>query len=116
MNGFDGALLRGYVDFESVMEEASRRYEAVGRLCVDGVRVKNGGFESWARKTRWAGVYYGMKAREIERVDGGGGDVGANILEGGVSDGDVLAENFWESAVDLGDAGFDEVAADVALL
>jgi hypothetical protein len=58
--GFDGKLLRAFVNAEEVMEEVSEKYEAVGRLCVDGVSVKNGGFGSWAK------VSYGMQARDYE--------------------------------------------------
>jgi hypothetical protein len=64
--GFDGNLLREFVNLEEVMEETSGKYEAMGQLYVDGVRVKNGGFGSWAKKTRWAKVSYGMQARDYE--------------------------------------------------
>jgi hypothetical protein len=58
--GCDGKLLREFVNLEEVMEEASGKYEAMGQLYVDGVRVKNGGFGSWAK------VSYGMQARDYE--------------------------------------------------
>jgi len=64
-DGFNGTLLRELVDFETVMEQASEKYEAVARLEVDGVRVKNGGFAEWAVKCRWAKTYYGMRAKEM---------------------------------------------------
>lgn len=62
IDGFDGMLLREFLDFEKVMREASERYEGVSWLSVDGVRIQNEGFEKWAQKTRWAQVYYGMQA------------------------------------------------------
>lgn len=62
IDGFDGTLLREFLDFEKVMREASERYEGVSGLSVDGARIKNEGFANWAQKTRWAQVYYGMQA------------------------------------------------------
>jgi hypothetical protein len=63
-DGFDGTLLRKFIDFEKVMVEASEKYDAVKNLRIDGQRVNNEGFESWAEKCRWARTWWGMKARE----------------------------------------------------
>ncbi|KAJ4372788.1 hypothetical protein N0V86_008154 [Didymella sp. IMI 355093] len=65
-DGFDGTLLRELIDFETIMEQASDNYEAVARLEIDGVRVRNGGFAEWAGKCRWAKTFYGMEAKERE--------------------------------------------------
>lgn len=45
---FDGALLREFVDPSTFIEEASNKYEAVGKLSLDRVKVRNEGFALWA--------------------------------------------------------------------
>lgn len=105
INGFDGTLLRAFIDFEAVMGEASGRYEEVGRLSLDGVAIRNEGFKKWAEKTRWAHVYYGMKAKqngmreELYVEDGGTGATAEE--ECGLDD-----AAFWDGGGDLQGDGF----------
>lgn len=115
-DGFDGTLLRELVDFEKVMEEASEKYEAVGRLEVDGVRVRNEGFESWARKCRWARMWWGMKAKENAGRMGGVGDGG---VEAGVlttPDESFIDDGDWADASRLGGIDLDSSLLDSALI
>ena len=111
ISGLDGKLLREFVNFEEVMEEASAKYEAVGRLCVDGVKVKNEGFESWAKKTRWAKVFYGMQARDYESRRASQmvtePSVGASMTVDLSFDDGLLGESFWVDGGMSQDNGLD---------
>ncbi|KAF2995721.1 Pyridoxine 4-dehydrogenase [Curvularia kusanoi] len=107
IDGFDGTLLREYIDFEKVMGEATERYEKVERLSVDGVVIKNEGFRKWAEKTRWAQVYYGMKAAQDAAEHTVEGELhidydGSKKIAGGESlmDGDAPSSAVWDEACD----------------
>jgi hypothetical protein len=109
IDGFDGTLLRAFIDFEAVMGEASGRYEEVERLSVNGVAVRNEGFMRWAEKTRWAQVYYGMRAKQDGmrgELWGEDGETGATAGKEVELDGGVWGAAFWDGGGELQGDGF----------
>lgn len=106
-DGFDGTLLRELIDFEKIMEQAGEKYEAVGDVKIDGVQVRNGGFNTWAGKCRWAKTFYGMKAKEDM------GQAGEKYVHdpaasaSGSLDGCSVNDGGWTGADILGGVGID---------
>jgi hypothetical protein len=60
-NGWDVHCLREFIDFSTLMEEASQRYDAVSQVCIDGLALSNEAFAKWSAKTKWAKSFYDTK-------------------------------------------------------
>jgi hypothetical protein len=61
MDGWDVKALREFIDFSTLMEEASQRYDAVSQVRVDGMVLSNDSFTKWSAKTKWAKSFYDTK-------------------------------------------------------
>jgi hypothetical protein len=61
MDGWDVVALREFIDFSTLMEEASQRYDAVSQAHVDGMVLSNDAFAKWSAKTKWAKSFYDTK-------------------------------------------------------
>jgi hypothetical protein len=61
MDGWDVKALRKFIDFSTLMEEASKRYDAVSQTRPDGLVLKNDAFAKWSAKTKWAKAFYDTK-------------------------------------------------------
>jgi hypothetical protein len=61
MDGWDVKALREFIDFSTLMEEASKRYDAVSQVRIDGLVLSNDAFAKWSAKTKWAKSFYDTK-------------------------------------------------------
>jgi hypothetical protein len=61
MDGWDVKALREFIDFSTLMEEASQRYDVVSQARVDGMVLSNDSFTKWSAKTKWAKSFYDTK-------------------------------------------------------
>lgn len=61
IDGWDVEAVREYVNFSTLMEEASQRYDAVSRCRPDGINLHNDAFTQWSAKTRWLKAFYDSK-------------------------------------------------------
>lgn len=87
MDGWDVEALREFVDFSTLMEEASNRYDAVTNTRPDGLHLHNEGFTKWSAKTRWVKAFYDTKFlskttdEETNRTRPGGVDIANPQME-----------------------------------
>jgi hypothetical protein len=58
MDGWDAHALNGFIDFSAIIEEVSRRYDAVSLSSLDGVALKNEAFSKLGGKLRWAKTFH----------------------------------------------------------
>jgi hypothetical protein len=58
MDGWDANSLHGLIDFSAIIDEVSRRYEAVSLVSVDGLSCKNEAFSKLGGKLRWAKTFH----------------------------------------------------------
>jgi hypothetical protein len=61
LDGWDLKALQDHIDFSKLMDDASRRHDAVSQVRVDGLVLKNNAFAQWAAKIRWAKSFYETK-------------------------------------------------------
>ncbi|KAI4669359.1 uncharacterized protein J4E79_001402 [Alternaria viburni] len=61
MDGWDVQALREFVDFSTLLGEASRRYDAVSQAHPDSLNLKNEAFAKWSAKIKWAKSFYDTK-------------------------------------------------------
>ncbi|KAI4939834.1 uncharacterized protein J4E92_001120 [Alternaria infectoria] len=61
MDGWDVQALREFVDFSTLLGEASRRYDAVSQTHPDGLNLNNEAFAKWSAKIKWAKSFYDTK-------------------------------------------------------
>jgi hypothetical protein len=61
MNGWDVKALREFIDFSTLMEEATQRYDAVSQVRIDGLVLINDAFAKWSAKTKWVKSFYDTK-------------------------------------------------------
>jgi hypothetical protein len=61
MDGWDVNALREFIDFSTLMEEASKRYDVVSQVRIDGLVLSNDAFAKWSAKTKWAKSFYDTK-------------------------------------------------------
>jgi hypothetical protein len=61
MDGWDVRALREFIDYSTLMEEASKRYDAVSQVRIDGLVLSNDAFAKWSAKTKWAKSFYDTK-------------------------------------------------------
>jgi len=61
MDGWDVQALRKFVDFSTLLGEASRRYDAVSQAHPDSLNLRNEAFAKWSAKTKWAKSFYDTK-------------------------------------------------------
>ena len=61
MEGWDVQALRKFVDFSTLLGEASRRYDAVSQAHPDGLNLHNEAFAKWSAKIKWAKSFYDTK-------------------------------------------------------
>ena len=61
MDGWDVQAVREFVDFSTLLGEASRRYDAVSQAHPDGLNLNNDAFAKWSAKIKWAKSFYDTK-------------------------------------------------------
>jgi hypothetical protein len=93
MDGWDAQSLHGLIDFSTIIEEVSRRYEAVSLASVDGLSCKNEAFSKLGGKLRWAKTFHDARLASVasdigpgQTVDQTSGDVQIPIGAGPTRD------------------------------
>ncbi|CAI9632472.1 unnamed protein product [Alternaria burnsii] len=66
MDGWDVKALRSFIDFSSLLEKASQRYDAVSTSHPDGLILNNEAFAKWSAKTKWAKSFYDTKFLPVD--------------------------------------------------
>jgi hypothetical protein len=66
MDGWDVKALRSFIDFSSLLEKASQRYDAVSTSRPDGLVLNNEAFAKWSAKTKWAKSFYDTKFLPVD--------------------------------------------------
>ncbi|KAL1798757.1 hypothetical protein ACET3X_002794 [Alternaria dauci] len=66
MDGWDVKALRSFIDFSSLLEKASQRYDAVSQSRLDGLFLRNEAFAKWSAKTKWAKSFYDTKFLPVD--------------------------------------------------
>lgn len=61
MAGWDVKALRSFVDFSSLLKQASQRYDDVSKSHPDGLTLKNDAFTKWSSRIKWAKSFYDTK-------------------------------------------------------
>jgi hypothetical protein len=65
VDGWDAQSLHGLIDFSTIIEEVSRRYEAVSLASVDGLTCKNEAFSKLGGKLRWAKTFHDARLASV---------------------------------------------------
>ena len=66
VDGWDVKALRSFIDFSSLLEKASQRYDAVSTSRPDGLVLNNEAFAKWSAKTKWAKSFYDTKFLPVD--------------------------------------------------
>jgi hypothetical protein len=63
VDGWDASILHEFIDLSEIIENASRRYEAVSQASLDGLSLNNEAFANWGIKLRIAKAFLDAKRK-----------------------------------------------------